>query len=91
MNVHIVTSHSSPCELSTFAVNDMEAETCDFVSCYDHDQDSAAEYGCGDLRADVKEVSTDILEKYEITAEEFHDIAGQVVKALAVGFCCLCQ
>ena len=79
------------CELKTFEVNGIEANECDFVFKYDHDIDSAEDYGCGNMACDINNPAKKVLKKYNITEEEFFKIAERVDELVSFGNCGWCN
>lgn len=78
------------CWVPGFRVNGVEAKEDDFVDKYDHDEDNAPEYGCGDMRCDPKEPTQDVLRKYGITVDEYSEIVKKLCEALDFGYCQYC-
>lgn len=74
-------------------INGAQIEKDDFVNQYDHDPGSAEEYCCGDMRADIIPPIDvkGILKKYNITVEEYMEIAKELSDGLSFGRCCWCQ
>jgi len=81
---------SSLCSLETFIINGIQADEDDFVNKYDHSPETAEAHACGDMRADIKSVSLNVLEKYKINADEYSEIAEKVAEAVSFGCCGLC-
>lgn len=90
MKVKIV-PYTCLCELSTFNIDGREADYEDFVEKYDHDEENAPDYGCGDMRCDQKEPTQKVLDKYGITDSEFYEIAEKLCSALDFGCCAWCS
>ena len=82
--------YSALCSLSVFEINGKDADQDDFVNNYDHDQENAEDYACGDMRAEVLEATDSILGKYGITKEEFTTIAEDVAEKVSFGCCGWC-
>lgn len=79
------------CELARDChINSEPLDYNDFVNKYDHDHEHAQEYGCGDMRCDIKQPSGDVLNKYCITADEYQLIAFEISEALKIGACYEC-
>lgn len=78
------------CSLSIFKINDIDAEEEDFVNKYDHSPGTAEDYACGDMRADIKMPTNDILEKYKINLTEYNEIASKVADEVSFGCCGWC-
>lgn len=79
-----------PCELETFTINGKKANSMDFGDTYDHDEENAEPYGCGDMYFEPKTPTKKILNKYNITEEEYYNICNELVYKLCVGSCGLC-
>ena len=82
--------YSALCSLSIFKINDIEAEEEDFVYKYDHSPETSEDYSCGDMRADIKIPTDDILEKYKINLTEYNEIAFKVAEKVSFGCCGWC-
>ena len=79
-----------PCELEIFKINGKEADIEDFVCVYDHTPDIAEPYGCGDMRADIISPTKEVLNKYNISLNEFYEIANDLAETLSIGSCEWC-
>ena len=79
------------CSLETFVINGIQADENDFVDKYDHSPETAEDYGCGDMRADIKPASSKILEKYKIDVDEYEKIAKEVAEKVSFGYCHWCE
>ena len=79
------------CWLGEFRVNGVEAKEEDFVEKYDHDEENAPDYGCGDMRCDIKRPRRETLDKYNINEDEYEVIANMIGVALDFGSCALCE
>lgn len=82
--------YGSLCSLSLFEINGMDADEDEFVNKFDHSRETAPDYGCGDMRADIRIPSDAILEKYGITVDEFTVIAEDVAEKVSFGRCGWC-
>jgi len=78
------------CALSVFRINGREAEEGDFVNKYDHSPETAEDYGCGDMKADIIPPTEEILTKYGISEGEYHEIAAKVAEKVSFGECGWC-
>ncbi len=78
------------CSLAEFTINGITADEDDFVNKFDHSPETAQDYGCGDMRADIKTISDDVLKKYGITADEYATIAADVSRKVSFGCCGWC-
>ena len=82
--------YGSLCETSTFEINGVTADHNDFGEKDDMDTAGAEDYCCGDMRFERKKSTSDILEKYKITEEEYHEICEQLEDGLSFGSCGWC-
>lgn len=79
------------CAVSTFRINGIEADHCEFGAQYDHDLDNPQEPGaCGDMRFDVTPPTDYTLAKYGISPDEYQLIANKLAEGLSFGDCGLC-
>ena len=78
------------CGMEEFVVNGVEADAEDFVDKYDHSPETAEPYGCGNMRADVKVPTSEVLRKYNITIGEYQIIAADISDKLSFGRCGWC-
>jgi len=84
------TAYNALCSLREFIVNGINADESDFVDKYDHDLDIAEDYDCGNMQADVIPPTDVVLEKYNITVNEYYIIANDISKKLSFGCCGWC-
>lgn len=82
--------YSALCSLKTFVINGIDADENDFVNKYDHSPETAEDYACGDMQADIIDSTNEILEKYNINQEEYEDIAEKVSELVSFGCCGWC-
>jgi hypothetical protein len=80
----------SLCFTRTFVINGVAADPADFGDQFDHDAEHAEDYGCGDMRFDPKPETSEVLNKYSITVEEYAVVAGKLEEGLSFGACGLC-
>lgn len=79
------------CSLSSAShINHKYVDEDDFVDKYDHDSANAQEYGCGNMQADVKDSTPEVLAKYRIDEDEYKIIAFEISRALSFGPCGWC-
>lgn len=91
MDIVIKPYHSLPCELEVFTINGIKADKDDFGEGYDHEWENDEPYGCGYHRFDAKrEYEQSILDKYNITPEEYLEICDLLEDKLYVGSCGWC-
>jgi hypothetical protein len=79
------------CETSLFRINDIEAEYSDFGSKYDHDSENAPNYCCGNMLFVTKSPKVSVLNKYNISVEEYYAIGNQLEDKLSFGSCGWCE
>ena len=86
----ILKPYCALCSLQDFVINGIEADEDDFVDKYDHSPETAEEYACGDMKADVIPATNEVLRKYKITSLEYQEIAEKVADAVSFGCCGWC-
>ncbi len=85
------------CATKVFTIKGKVADKDDFG-----DQDDILDYiedeecdsepgGCHCMTFTAKEPTKDVLDKYEITVEEYNEIASHLESALSFGYCGLCR
>ena len=79
-----------PCRLEIFTINGKTASQDDFGDMYDHDAESADEYACADMQFDSKPPTKEVLDRYNITEEEYYNICNELEGELYVGSCGWC-
>lgn len=79
-----------PCRLDIFSINGKDAEQEDFGEVYDHDKESAEPYGCGDMYFEPEPPTKEVLDKYNITEEEYYYICNELEYKLSIGCCGWC-
>ena len=82
--------HSLPCRLEVFTINGNGADQDDFGDMYDHDAESAEPYACADMHFEPKPPTKEVLDKYNITEEEYYNICNELECKLCVGGCGWC-
>jgi hypothetical protein len=82
--------YGSYCATSKFVINGVEADYDDFGSKFDHDQENAPDYGCGDMQFDPDPPTSEVLAKYNINEAEYAIIANQLQELLSFGNCGWC-
>lgn len=96
MNLHdqldyLIEPMDALCSLSSAShINHKYIDVEDFVNKYDHDSENAQEYGCGNMKADVKTSTPEVLAKYGIDEDEYKIISFEISHALSFGPCGLC-
>ena len=79
------------CYLKEFVVNGIEADEEDFGRHYDHDTDGAEDYCCGNMQFDPNPCSDEVLQKYGITEDEYHEVCDLLYDKLSWGCCGWCS
>lgn len=90
MELIVEPCYALPCELETFTINGKNANSTDFGDTYDHDEENAEHYGCGDMRFEPQSPTKEVLDKYNITEEEYNKICDELEDKLCVGSCGWC-
>ena len=83
--------HALPCELEIFTINDKSADSSDFGDTFDHDIVRAEPYICGDMYFEPKPPTKEVLDKYNITEQEYYNICNELEDKLHVGRCGWCE
>ena len=78
------------CATDEFRINGITALEDEFGFGYDADPESAEEYGCGNRVWERRECSREILSLYDITEEEYAEIAAKLEEGLSFGCCGWC-
>jgi hypothetical protein len=79
-----------PCELATFEINSKRAYLDDFGFGMDENQEAAEPYACADYQWRGRVATTEVLEKYDITLEEYEKLVEELEELLSVGGCGWC-
>lgn len=90
MKLVIEPMNTLPCRLEVFAINGKNANQNDFVYAYDHDIENAETDTCSDMQLEFKFITKEILDKYNITEEEYRVICYELECKLCVGSCGWC-
>lgn len=90
MELIIEPFHSLPCELEVFTINGIAANSMDFGNMYDHNEEAKEPYGCGDMYFESKLPTSDVLQRYNITVDEYNTICIDLENKLYVGKCGWC-
>ena len=85
-----LTFFNSLCECEVFRINGKNAKHEDFGEHFDRSPDTADEYGCGDMRFTPNPPADEVLEKYNITVDEYEEIATELEDKLSFGCCGWC-
>jgi hypothetical protein len=81
---------SALCSTKRFTINGISADSSDFGSQTDEDPENAEDYGCGDMRFRSTVASNAVLEKYNITADEYKEVCEKLEEGLSFGSCGWC-
>ena len=81
---------TSLCSTDSFSINGVSANSSDFGDGYDHDEENAEDYGCGDMRFDRKPSTDEVLKKYHITESEYSEVCDVLEEKLSFGECGWC-
>ena len=90
MELKIKTHHALPCRTEVFTINGKNAEQNDFGDMYDHHAQDAEPYACADMHFDPKPPTEEVLNRYNITEEEYYNICNELECELCVGSCGWC-
>lgn len=90
MELIIKPYHGLPCSLREFTINGKDADSTDFGDVWDHDTANAEPYGCGNMYFEPKNPTKEVLNKYNITKEEYYNICNELEDKLHVGGCGWC-
>lgn len=81
--------YSALCSLRVFKINDIEADYNDFGEKEDINPTAAEPYGCGDMEFLPKAATQEVLDKYNITTDEYNEICKRL-DCLSFGNCGWC-
>lgn len=81
---------SLPCRLEVFTINEKDADQEDFGDIYDHHKEDAEPYACADMQFNSVPATKKVLDKYNITEEEYYNICKELEYKLRVGRCGWC-
>lgn len=90
MELVIKPFRSLPCELEEFTINGKAANSRDFGDIFDHNEAERKPYGCGDMRFEPKLPISEVLQRYNITVDEYNTICKELGYKLHVGKCNWC-
>ena len=90
MKLIIKPFHALPCELETFTINGKAANSTDFGDAFDHDEEYSEPYGCGSMYFEPKLPTSEVLQRYNITVDEYNTICMELKDKLNVGKCNWC-
>jgi len=83
------------CSTKEFYINGIMAESEDFgdkadMGTHPPDADEYDRYGCIDMQFTPKPATQEVLDRYNITKEEYDEIACQLAEGLSFGNCGWC-
>jgi hypothetical protein len=83
--------HALPCALEVFEINSISADLDDFGEGFDEGWSYAEDYACGNhiFRA-FEEPPAGACERYNLSAEEWRQVADELEDVLRVGTCGWC-
>ena len=77
------------CSLEVFEINDIKADYNDFGTKEDVDSYNAPDYGCGNMQFTPKLATQKVLDKYQITVDDYNKICEEL-DCLSFGYCGWC-
>lgn len=90
MELIIEPFYSLPCELEVFTINGKAANYRDFGDVYEHNEEAKEPYGCGDMYFESKLPTSEVLQRYNITVDEYNTICTELKNKLYIGKCGWC-
>lgn len=90
MELVIEPMYALPCCLEVFTINGKSADQDDFGDTFDHHCEDAKPYACADMHFDTKPPTKEVLDKYNITEEQYNNICNELEDKLYVGSCVWC-
>lgn len=82
--------YGQSCETEVFRINGIVADYEDFGDKQDIDRMNAHDYCCANMRFISHEPTEEILNKYDITADEYTEVCNKLKDGLSFGRCDLC-
>ena len=79
------------CTLEEFCINGIDANYDDFGVHKDISPETAGTYHCGNMKFTPKLPTQKVLDKYQITLEEYSTIANKLEDMLSFGSCGWCS
>lgn len=89
MEIIIETYNALPCHLSKFMINDKEADIDDFG--YNEKYGDYVDYTCKNIFFPYETVKSDVLDKYNISKGQYHEICQMLREKLHVNDCGWCS
>ena len=90
MDLVIKPFNALPCELEVFTINGKAADYRHFGSVFDHNEGKRKHWGCGDMYFEPQLPTSEVLERYNITVDEYNTICKELADKLYVGKCGWC-
>ena len=78
------------CALEKFNINGIQAYYEDFGTKKDINPNGAEPYGCGDMEFIPKPYTQEILDKYQITTDDYNEVCNKLKDELSFGYCGWC-
>ena len=78
------------CSLKTFTINGKPVDEDDFFTQDDVSRDTAEDYACGNMLGTPCKATSEVLEKYGLTVDEFNTIAEEAADLVSFGNCGWC-
>ena len=79
------------CALGTFEINGIQADEEDFGEHYDTNPELAEDYCCYNMKFFSKPATQEVLDKYGITLQEYHEVCDKLDEELSFGNCGWCE
>lgn len=90
MNLNL-SFQGSYCGVNEFVINGISADINDFGQKYDNGDIDRDDCGCSNMMFTRYPARTEILDKYEITIDEYSSICKNLEDGLSFGCCGLCE
>ena len=79
------------CVLKIFTINGKKADSDDFGSTFDYINGKPDSFGCSNMYFESNPPTKEILDKYNITEQEYFSICDELEDVLYVGSCGWCD
>lgn len=86
----VIEPYECLCALMKFEVNGVSGDYHDFGKQYDAAPNCAPDYGCGNMIFEPKLPTRSVLDKYNITVDEYIEICRKL-DCLSFGYCAWCS
>lgn len=83
-------AYSALCELEEFNINGIQADYEDFGTKKDTDPENAEPYSCGNMEFLPKPPTQEVLDKYNITTDDYIEVCNKLTDELSFGCCGWC-